>query len=140
MRRLLPLALLLAACAPAPTAQPVQVWEGSARVVLSVQLYCLTFTGNLQTHEIRGTLQNRSSGDTFQASGTLLPTEDGDVLSAQVLAGDSPKFQASLLGFGVQNVSFKSGALLTGTIRSETLSGHLRIAGVRYPLSMRRVR
>ena len=109
-------------------------------MVLAVQQYRLTFTENPQTHDIRGTLENRSSGNTFQASGTLLPTADGDVLSAQVTAGESPKLQASILGFGFQDVSLKSGALLTGTIRGETLSGTLRIGGVRSGLSMKRVR
>lgn len=140
MKRLLPLALALAACAPAPGAQPVQVWEGSARVLLSVQRYRLTFTENPVTHEIRGTLDNRTSGDSFQAEGTLLPITGGAILSAQVTAGDSPRLRAGVLGFGVEDISLKGGALLTGTVLGDTLTGGLRINGVRYGLSMKRVR
>ncbi|PNY83143.1 hypothetical protein CVO96_16395 [Deinococcus koreensis] len=136
----MPLALPLGACAPVTTAQPVQVWEGSARVVISVQRYRLTFTENVQTHEIRGTLDNRTSGDSFLAAGTLLPTPEGDTLSAQISAGESPRLRASLLGFGVQDVPLKAGALLSGTIRGETLTGNLTINGLRHGLSMKRVR
>ena len=139
MKRLLPIALLLSACAPTTSSQPVQLWEGSARILLSVQRYRLTFTENPVTHDIRGTLENRTSGDSFQAEGTLLPISGGAILSAQITAGDSPKLRASILGFGIQDISLKGGALLAGTIQNDMLNGSLRINGIRYGLNMKRV-
>lgn len=140
MRHLLPLGLVLAGCAPGPSRQPVQVWEGSARVALREQLYRLTFTVNPNTFELSGTLENRSSGDRFQAAGTLLPVPGGAELTAQITAGSSARLNASLLGFGVSGVALKSDALLTGRVAGEAFEGTLRVGGVPYPLTLRRTR
>ena len=77
MKPALLLPLLLGACAPAARPQPVQVWEGSARVLLTEQRYRLTFTVNPATHALSGTLANLSSGDRFEATGTLKRSEFG---------------------------------------------------------------
>lgn len=139
LKRLLPLALLLAACAPAVRPQPVQVWEGSARVLLTVQQYRLTFTVDPVTHALSGTLANLSSGDRFEAGGTLLPAGDGAELTAQVTPGNAPRLNAGILGFGVSGVSLKADAFLSGQIKENLFSGSLRVNGIRYPLTLRRV-
>lgn len=138
MKRLLLLPLLLVACAP--LSQSVQVWEGSGRVLLRDQHYRLTFTVNDQTHDLRGQLENRTSGDRFEVEGTFLPTQGGATLTAAVSAGNGVKLNASILGFGVSNVALKSGALLTGQVVGQTLSGELRINGLAYPVSLMRTR
>ncbi|GGL70721.1 hypothetical protein GCM10010840_06050 [Deinococcus aerolatus] len=139
MKRLLPVALLLAACAPAARPQPVQVWEGSARVLLTVQQYRLTFTVNPVSHALSGTLTNLSSGDRFEATGTLLPASDGAELTAQVSPGSAPRLNAGILGFGVSGVSVKADALLSGRITADGFLGSLRVNGVRSALTLRRV-
>lgn len=137
--RLFPLALLLAACAPAVRPQPVQVWEGSARVLLTEQRYRLTFTVNPVNYALSGTLANLSSGDRFEAAGTLLPGAGGTELSAQVTPGTAPRLNAGILGFGISGVSLKSGAFLSGQVRGGLFDGSLRVSGIRYPLTLRRV-
>ena len=139
MRRLLPLALLLAACAPAVRPQPVQIWEGSARVLLTVQQYRLTFTVDPVSHALSGTLANLSSGDRFEASGTLLPTGDAAELTAQVTPGSAPRLNAGFLGFGISGLSLKAEALLSGQVTGDLFAGSLRVNGLRYPLTLRRV-
>ena len=135
--------LLLTACAPqlqAVPPQPVQVWEGTGRVLLREQSYRLTFTADPRTHLLSGTLENRSSGDRFQAAGTLLPGPDGAELTAQVTAGSGARLNASVLGFGVSGLSLKADALLSGRVVGEVFRGALRVNGVAYPLELRRVR
>ena len=139
MRRIVLAALFLVACAPAPARQPVHTFEGSARVLLTVQTYRLTFTENRVTHEIRGTLVNRTSGDAFQATGTLLPATDGDLLTADISAGDSPRLNATVFGIGLRDVPLKAGALLSGTIRHDAFAGSLRVNGFSSALNMQRV-
>lgn len=132
-------ALALAACTPALKPQPVQVWEGSARILLRTQDYRLTFTVDPVTHLLSGSLENRSSGDRFGAQGTLLTGPYGAELTAQLTAGEAPRFNASVLGFGVSGVSPKADALLGGRVAGDLFTGSLRVAGVRYPLSLNRV-
>ncbi|OLV18012.1 hypothetical protein [Deinococcus marmoris] len=139
MKRLLPIALLLAACAPAVRPQPVQVWEGSARVLLTVQQYRLTFTVNPVNYALSGTLANLSSGDRFEATGTLLPGADAAELSVQITPGNVPRLNAGILGFGISGVALKSDAFLSGQVRGELFDGSLRVNGIRYPLTLRRV-
>lgn len=139
---LLPL-LLLASCAPQSQSmqgQPVQVWEGTGRVLLRDQHYRLTFTVNNQTHDLKGQLENRTSGDRFKVKGTYLPTQVGATLTAEVSAGEGVNLHASILGFGISNVALKSGALLTGQAVGQTFSGELRINGLAYPISLIRTR
>ncbi|GGM05980.1 hypothetical protein [Deinococcus aerophilus] len=131
--------LALTACAPAVRPQPVQVWEGSARILLRTQDYRLTFTVDPVTHLLSGSLDNRSSGDRFEARGTLLPGPDGAELTAQLTAGDSPRLNASVLGFGVSGLSPKADALLGGRVTGDLFTGSLRVGGVRYPLNLKRV-
>lgn len=125
------------ACAPAARPQPVQVWEDSARVLLRAQRYRLTFTVDEQTHRLSGTLENRSSGDLFGATGTLLPVTGGAVLTAEISAGDAPRLNASLLGFGVSGLSLKAGALLSGRVSGRDFAGTLRVGGLNAPLTLR---
>ncbi|WP_309572315.1 hypothetical protein [Deinococcus sp.] len=139
MKRALPALLVLASCAPTPAAQPVQVFEGSARVLLTVQSYRLTFTEDASTHTIRGTLENRTSGDTFAAQGTLLTQLDGQVLTAEISAGDVPHINATVFGFGVKDLAVKAGAQLSGTITGDVFTGNLRVNGFKSALSMNRV-
>ncbi|CAM3641546.1 hypothetical protein [Deinococcus frigens] len=139
MKRLLPIALLLVACAPAVRPQPVQVWEGSARVLLSVQQYRLTFTVSPVSHALSGTFVNLSSEDRFEATGTLLPGVDGAELSAQVTPGSAPRLNAGILGFGISGVSLKADAFLSGQVRGDLFTGSLRVSGLRSPLTLRRV-
>lgn len=139
MKPALLLPLLLAACVPAARPQPVQVWEGSARVLLTVQQYRLTFTVDPVSHALSGTLANLSSGDRFEAGGTLLPAGDAAELSAQVTPGDAPRVHAGILGFGISGVTLKSDAFLSGQVRDGLFDGSLRVNGVRYPLTLRRV-
>lgn len=139
MRRALLLPLLLGACAPAARPQPVQVWEGSARVLLTVQHYRLIFTVDPVSHALSGTLANLSSGDRFEAAGTLLPAGDVAELSAQVTPGNAPRLNAGILGFGISGVTLKSDAFLSGQVRGGLFDGSLRVNGVRYPLTLRRV-
>ncbi|WP_226342648.1 hypothetical protein [Deinococcus sp. AJ005] len=139
MKRLLPIALLLAACAPAVRPQPVQVWEGSARVLLTVQQYRLTFTVNPVNYALSGTLANLSSGDRFEATGTLLPGTDGAEMSVQVTPGNVPRLNAGILGFGISGVALKSDAFLSGQVRDGLFDGSLRVNGIRSPMTLRRV-
>ena len=139
MNRYLPLLLLLASCAPTSTRQTVQVFEGSARVLLTIQSYRLSFTEEPSTHTIRGTLENRTSGDTFSAQGTLLPGPDGTVLTAEVSAGDVPHINATVFGFGVKDLPLKAGAQLNGIISGNSLTGSLRVNGFKSALTMTRV-
>ncbi|MHA0034304.1 hypothetical protein [Deinococcus sp. PESE-13] len=135
------LALLsLSACAPQLQSQSVEVWEGTGRVLLREQSYRLTFSADPRTHQLAGTLENRSSGDRFQASGTLLPVAEGAELTAQITAGSGARLSASVLGFGVSGVALKSDALLTGRVAGAVFKGSLRVNGVAYPLELRRVR
>lgn len=130
------LCCVVASCAP--QAQPVQIWEGTGRIALREQAYRLTFTVNDSTHELKGQLQNRSSGDTFLVTGTYLPVVGGAEVTAQVTAGGGATLNASLLGFGISGVSLKSDALLTGQIKGEVFSGALRVNGLAYPLALTR--
>lgn len=127
---------LLVGCAP--SAQPVQTWEGSARVALREQRYRLTFTVNDQTHDLRGQLENRTSGDRFSVSGTWLPVGASATVTAQVSPGESPTLRASLLGFGVGDLPLKASALLTATVSGTNMAGELRIGGLNYPVQFRR--
>ncbi|RJF73471.1 hypothetical protein D3875_19900 [Deinococcus cavernae] len=136
MKRLLPL-LALSACAPRP--QPVQVWEGSGRVLLQEQLYRLTFTVNDQTHALRGQLQNRNNGVNYFVDGTFLPVQGGAEITAKASAGDGAKLNASLLGFGVSNITPKSDALLTGRVTGNTFDATLTVNGLRYSVAFTRM-
>lgn len=133
------LLLGLAACAPAaqPQPQPVQVWEGSARVLLREQNYRLTFTVEPVGHRLSGTLDNRSSGDRFSMTGTLLPVEVGAELTAQISAGESPQLSASILGLGVSGLSLKADALLSGRVTGRRFTGTLRVGGLSSPITLR---
>ncbi len=102
----------------------MQVWEGSARVLLREQNYRLTFTVEPVGHRLSGTLDNRSSGDRFSVTGTLLPVEVGAELTAQISAGESPKLSASILGLGVSGLSLKADALLSGRFRARPEQPH----------------
>ena len=135
MKRLLPL-LVLTACAPKP--QPVQVWEGSGRVLLRDQAYRLTFTVNDQTHALRGQLENRSNGVKYLVDGTFLPVQGGAEITAKVTAGEGAKLNASILGFGLSNVAVKSDALLTGRVAGHTFNAELTVNGVRYDVQFTR--
>lgn len=130
MRRLLLPVLALTACAPQP--QPVQVWQGSGRVLLRDQSYRLTFTVNDQTHALRGVLENRTSGVKYLVDGTFLPVQGGAEVTAKVTAGDGAKLNASILGFGVSNVALKSDALLSGRVTGNVFDAQLTVNGVRY--------
>lgn len=132
------LILALALCACAPSRQPVQVWEGSGRVLLRDQHYRLTFTVNDQTHDLRGQLLNKTSGDIFQVSGTFLPVAGAAELTAQVTAGSGVKLNASLLGFGISGIGLKSDAMLVGHVVGPVFSGSLRVNGIEYPISLTR--
>lgn len=138
------LLLALTGCAPAvqvpAQAHPVQVWEGTGRVLLREQGYRLTFTADPRTHLLSGTLENRSSGDRFQATGTLLPGPDGAELTAHITAGNGARLSASVLGLGVSGLALKSDALLSGRVAGEVFRGALRVNGVAYPVELRRVR
>lgn len=138
MKRLLPLLLPLAACAP--QVQPVQVWEGTGRVLLREQSYRLTFTVNDQTHDLRGQLENRSSGDTFLVKGTYLPLLGEAEITAEVTAGSSTKLGASIFGVGISGISLKSDALLSGRVVQNVFNGNLRVNGISYPVTLNRVK
>lgn len=137
MKRLL-LLLLLPSCAP--QVQPVQVWEGTGRVLLREQTYRLTFTVNDQTHDLRGQLENRSSGDTFLVKGTYLPLQGEAEMTAEVTAGSNTKLGASIFGVGISGISLKSDGLISGRIAQNVFTGNLRVNGLAYPLTMTRVR
>lgn len=141
MRRLLLPALVLSACAPTVTdRQPVQVYEGTGRVLLREQRYRLVFTVNERTHELAGTLENQSSKDRFEARGTLLPILGSEAeLTVQVTAGSSPALNASILGVGISGVTLKSDALLTGRVVDGVFTGTLLVNKIPYPITLRRV-
>ncbi|THF69413.1 hypothetical protein E7T06_12035 [Deinococcus sp. Arct2-2] len=145
-RLLLPLPLMLAACAPAAqpqSAQPqtVHVFEGQATVLLRPQQYRLTLTVNPLTYDAKGVMENRSSGDRFSVAGTLLPTPNGSQeLTVKLDANAGPSARFSILGFGLDGLSAKSDAFLSGTIRGELLAGRLRVNALSYPVTLRRVR
>lgn len=134
----LPVLLALSACTPRP--QSVQVWEGSGRVLLHEQSYRLTFTVSDQTHDLRGQLANLKNGVVYEISGTFLPVQHGAEVTARVSAGEGAKFNASLLGFGVSNLAWKSDALLTGRVTADRFPATLTVNGVGYPVLFQRVR
>ncbi|WP_019012254.1 hypothetical protein [Deinococcus aquatilis] len=142
MRRpLLLLPLLLAACAPATQPQAVQVFEGEATVLLRPQQYRLTLTVSPLTYDAKGVMENRSSGDRFSATGTLLPAPDGSQeLTVKLEANAGPSARFSILGFGLDGLSAKSDAFLSGTVKGDLLSGRLRVNALSYPVTLRRVR
>ncbi|SMB93096.1 hypothetical protein [Deinococcus hopiensis] len=146
MRRLLSLPLLLlplslGACTPAMNSQPVQVFEGTGRVLLREQRYRLVFTVDPKTHELNGTLENQTSKDRFEAQGTLLPVSAEEAeLTVRVAVGNSLTLNASVLGFGINGVSLKSDALLTGRVVGEVFTGNLLVNRVPYRVTLRRVR
>lgn len=151
-------AALLGACAPRaqapltppPAAAPplqigpaapqaVEVWEGSARVLLREQRYRLTFTVRPTDYALSGTLENVSSGDRFALSGTRLPVPGGAELTAQVTAGPSTRLNVNVLGVGLTGVGPKSDALLSGRVTGDLFQDSLRVNGVAYDLELRRV-
>lgn len=140
-RALLILPLVLAACAPAAQPQTVQVFEGQATVLLLPQQYRLILTVNPLTYDVKGVMENRSSGDRFSATGTLLPTPDGSQeLTVKLEANAGPSARFSILGFGLDGLSAKSDAFLSGTVKGDLLAGRLRVNELSYPVTLRRVR
>ncbi|AWT35977.1 hypothetical protein GCM10008956_03020 [Deinococcus arenae] len=135
---ILPLLGLLAACAPTTQAQPTYTFEGNTRFVFLVQKIRLTYTVNPVTHEARGEYRNLSSGDTFTLRGTHLPSARGDLLTATIDPGDTPRLNASLLGLGIGNVPLKASGTLAATITAGTLTGTLRVNGFNYPITLTR--
>ncbi|GGK92358.1 hypothetical protein [Deinococcus radiotolerans] len=136
----LPLVISLSACAPTTQTQPTFTYEGEARFLLLPQKLRVTYTVNPVTHEARGEYRNLSSGDTFTLSGTQLPTSDGETLTAKIDPGDSPRLNASLLGFGISNVPLKASGTLAATVTATRLTGTLRVNGISYPVRLPRVR
>lgn len=136
MKRLILPLLALTACAPNP--QPVQVWEGSGRVLLQEQSYRLTFTVNDQTHALRGQLENRSNGAKYLLDGTFLPVQGGAEVTANASPGQGAKVNASILGFGVSQLALKSDAMLTGRVVGRTFDAQLTVNGVRYSVKFTR--
>ncbi|UBV41537.1 hypothetical protein LAJ19_07630 [Deinococcus taeanensis] len=134
---LLPLGTLLGACAPVTQANPTLTYAGEVRVLLRPQRVRVTYTVNPVTHDARGQYRNLSSGDSFALRGTQLPGPAGAVLTATIDPGETPRLNASLLGFGVSNVPLKAAGLLTGTVTGETLTGTLRVNGLAYPFTLR---
>ncbi|AKH16188.1 MULTISPECIES: hypothetical protein [Deinococcus] len=137
---LLPVLALLSACAPTAQTQPTYTYEGEARFLLLPQKLRVTYTVNPGTHEARGEYRNLSSGDTFTLTGTQLPGPDGETLTAKIDPGDTPRLNASLLGFGISNVPLKASGTLSATITATRLSGTLRVNGLSYPVTLTRVR
>lgn len=137
---LLPVLALLTACAPATQTQPTFTYEGETRFLLLPQKLRVTYTVNPVTHEARGEYRNVSSGDTFTLTGTQLPAPDGETLTAKIDPGDTPRLNASLLGFGISNVPLKASGTLAATVTPARLSGTLRVNGISYPLTLNRVR
>ncbi len=137
---LIPVLALLIACAPATQTQPTYTYEGEARFLLLPQKLRVTYTLNPGTHEVRGEYRNLSSGDTFTLTGTQLPAPDGDTLTAKIDPGDSPRLNASLLGFGISNVPLKASGTLAATLTATRLVGTLRVNGISYPVTLNRVR
>lgn len=139
-RAALPLAVLLAACAPAtqPAAQPVYSYAGEARFLLTPQKIRVTYTVDTVTHEARGEYRNLTSGGTFILRGTQLPRPGGAAtLTATVDPGDTPRLNASLLGFGVSNVPLRASGLLSATVTDTILGGTLTVGGVKHNLILR---
>ncbi|WP_291429495.1 hypothetical protein [Deinococcus sp.] len=138
-RAALPLALLLAACAPAthPAAQPVYSYVGETRFLLTPQKIRVTYTVDPVTHEARGEYRNLSSGGAFTLRGTQLPGPGGAALTATIDPGDTPRLNASLLGFGVSNVPLKASGLLSATVTDTILGGTLTVGGVKHTVILR---
>lgn len=135
------LPLMLAACAPTAQPQSVQVFEGQATVLLRPQQYRLTLTVNPLTYDAKGVMENRTSGDRFSAAGTMLPTPDGSQeLTIKLDANAGPSARFSILGFGLDGLSAKSDAFLSGTVKGDLLAGRLRVNALSYPVTLRRVR
>ncbi|MBZ9712113.1 hypothetical protein [Deinococcus multiflagellatus] len=139
MKRLfcLSLAAGLAACAPAPQAQPVMTYEGEVRVLLLPQRVRVSYTVNPLTHEVKGAYRNLSSGDTFVLEGTLLPGPEGDTLTARITPAETARLNASVLGFGISNIPLKAGATLSAVQVRNLLTGTLTVNAVRYPLTLK---
>ncbi|GAA5435849.1 hypothetical protein [Deinococcus aquaticus] len=135
----LALPVLLAACAPAtqPAAQPVYSYAGEARFLLTPQKIRVTYTVDPVTHEARGEYRNLTSGGTFILRGTQLPRPGGATLTATIDPGDTPRLNASLLGFGVSNVPLRASGLLGATVTSTILSGTLTVGGVKHNVTLR---
>ncbi|MCD0161584.1 hypothetical protein IHN63_09725, partial [Deinococcus sp. 6YEL10] len=136
----LALPILLAACAPAtqPAAQPVYSYAGEARFLLTPQKIRVTYTVDPVTHEARGEYRNLTSGGTFLLRGTQLPRPGGAAtLTATVDPGDTPRLNASLLGFGVSNVPLRASGLLSATVTDTILGGTLTVGGVKHNLTLR---
>ncbi|GGR80309.1 hypothetical protein [Deinococcus sedimenti] len=137
---LLPVLALLSACAPATQTQPTSTYEGEARFLLLPQKLRVTYTVNPGTHEVRGEYRNLSSRDTFTLTGTQLTGPDGETLTAKIDPGDTPRLNASLLGFGISNVPLKASGTLSATVTATRLIGTLRVNGLSYPVTLNRVR
>lgn len=132
------LSLPLPGCAPAPQAQPVEVWTGQAQVLLTTQRYRLTYTVNPGTYELKGTLENLTSRDRFVVEGTSLPAEGGAEVSMIVTAQDGLRLNASILGFGFSNLALKAGAVLSARQVGTRMTGRLNVNGIGYPISFTR--
>lgn len=134
------LGLVLVSCVPQPKPQEVQVWEGSAYILFQKQEYRLVTTINNSTHELKGTLENKTSGDRFNAAGTFLPLGREAELTAEITAQSGVKLRASILGFGIEDLALKANALLSGRVVNKVFKGSLRVNGITYPLTMNRIR
>ena len=65
---------------------------------------------------------------------------DGETLTAKIDPGDTPRLNASLLGFGISNVPLKASGTLSATVTASRLIGTLRVNGISYPVTLTRVR
>lgn len=132
--------VLLTSCVPLLKPQEVQVWEGSTYILFQKQEYRLIVTINQATHDLKGTLENKTSGDRFNAAGTFLPLEDAAELTAEITAQSGVKLKASVLGFGIEDLALKANALLSGRVDQDVFKGSLRVNGVNYPLTMKKIK
>lgn len=132
--------VLLTSCVLSPKPQEVQVWEGRTYILFQKQEYRLIATVNQATHDLKGTLENKTSGDRFNAAGTFLPLEDSAELTAEITAQSGVKLKASILGFGIEDLALKANALLSGRVYKDIFKGSLRVNGVTYPLTMKRIK